>query len=104
LTYLAINALFALAYLLGGDSIANATPGSFADAFFFSVQTMASIGYGAMFPQTFYANCLVVMEAFIGLLFIAMATGMSFARFPCRRLAFCSAITPSLPPTMGYRR
>lgn len=90
LVYLAINALFALAYLLGGEAIANATPGSFIDAFFFSVQTMASIGYGAMYPQTPYANWLVVMEAFVGLLFIAMATGMSFARFsvPTARILF----------------
>jgi len=88
--YLSINSVFALAYLLEPNSIANARPGSFGDAFFFSVQTMASIGYGAMYPQTTYANALVVMEAFVGLLFIAMATGMSFARFstPTARILF----------------
>jgi inward rectifier potassium channel len=53
LAYMLINTLFALAYLLGGDCIANAQPGSFLDAFFFSVQTLASIGYGAMYPKTF---------------------------------------------------
>jgi inward rectifier potassium channel len=90
LTYLCINAAFALAYLMGGDAIANATPGSFSDAFFFSVQTMASIGYGAMYPQTDYANGLVVVESFVGLLFMAMATGMIFARFsvPTSRILF----------------
>lgn len=90
LIYLAINALFALAYCLDPGAIANATPGSFFEAFFFSVQTMASIGYGAMYPQTLYAHCLVVMEAFVGLLFVAMATGMSFARFslPTARIMF----------------
>ena len=108
LTYLAINTLFALAYLMGGESIANANPGSFFDAFFFSVQTMASIGYGAMFPQTFYANCLVVMEAFVGLLFIAMATGMSFARFslPTARILFShyAVISPhNGVPTLMFR-
>lgn len=91
LVYLAINSSFAIAFLLGGPgAIANARPGSFADAFFFSVQTLASIGYGAMFPQTLYAHTLVAVEAFIGLLFIAMITGMSFARFslPTARIIF----------------
>ena len=88
--YLLVNGAFALAYWLGDDAIANADPNSFLDAFFFSVQTMASIGYGAMYPQTDYANFLVVVEAFVGLLFIAMATGMIFARFsvPTARIFF----------------
>ena len=90
MAYLLVNAAFAVAYLLGGDAIANADPNSFLDAFFFSVQTMASIGYGAMYPQTDYANFLVVAESFVGLLFIAMATGMIFARFsvPTARILF----------------
>lgn len=50
LVYGILNALFALAYLAGGNGIAQAQPGSFWDAFFFSVQTLASIGYGAMYP------------------------------------------------------
>jgi len=79
--YLITNTLFAIAYLIGPDNIANARPGSFADAFFFSVQTMATIGYGAMFPKTLYANILVAIEAFVGLLGVAMATGLMFARF-----------------------
>lgn len=79
--YLATNTVFAIAYLIGSDNIANARPGSFSDAFFFSVQTMATIGYGAMFPQTLYANILVAIEAFAGLLGVAMATGLMFARF-----------------------
>ncbi|HEY9735951.1 MAG TPA: ion channel [Trichocoleus sp.] len=91
LVYVAVNTLFALAYLLGGEgAIANARPGSFADTFFFSVQTLASIGYGAMYPQTLYANSLVTIEALVGLLLIAMTTGMSFARFslPRARIVF----------------
>ena len=88
--YLLVNGAFAFAYWLGDDAIANADPNSFLDAFFFSVQTMASIGYGAMYPQTDYANFLVVVEAFVGLLFIAMATGVIFARFsvPTARIFF----------------
>lgn len=79
--YVATNALFALLYLAGGDCIKNARPGSFLDAFFFSVQTMATIGYGAMYPSTDYANLLVSIEALVGLIGVAMATGLMFARF-----------------------
>jgi inward rectifier potassium channel len=49
--YVAINLVFATLYLLGGNSIENARPGSYTDAFFFSVQTMATIGYGKMTPR-----------------------------------------------------
>ena len=53
--YLAANALFALAYLAEPGSIESARPGSFVDAFFFSVQTMATIGYGKLVPRTGFA-------------------------------------------------
>jgi inward rectifier potassium channel len=79
--YITTNLLFAVAYLLEKDSIANAQPGSLLDAFFFSVQTMATIGYGAMYPKTVYANTLVAIEALVGLLGVAMATGLMFSRF-----------------------
>ncbi|MDI1448637.1 ion channel [Polyangium sp. 6x1] len=79
--YLAANLGFALLYLLGGDDIANAEPGSFTDAFFFSVQTMATIGYGAMAPKTIYAHVLVTLEAIFGLFSLALATGIVFAKF-----------------------
>lgn len=88
--YVVLNLVFAVLYLFGGDCIANAEPGSFRDAFFFSVQTMATIGYGAMYPTTAYSNFLVVVEVFIGLLSVAMATGLMFARFsrPSARVLF----------------
>jgi inward rectifier potassium channel len=88
--YGGLNLIFAGIYTLGGDCIANATPGSFGDAFFFSVQTMATIGYGAMYPTTAYSNFWVVMEVFVGLLAVAMATGLMFARFsrPTARVIF----------------
>lgn len=78
--YLAIHTLFALAYLLGGDCIANSQPGSFVDAFFFSVQTLASIN-GTMYAKTNYANIIVTIEAIIGLMAIPVMTGLAFARF-----------------------
>jgi inward rectifier potassium channel len=68
-------------YLAGGDCISGARPGEFSDAFFFSVQTLATIGYGAMSPRTGYAHLLVTVEAFAGTLFVAVVTGLVFSKF-----------------------
>ncbi len=89
-TYLGANALFALGYLLEGDVIENARRGDFWDAFFFSVQTMATIGYGKMAPRTLAANALVAAEALIGMLGLAVVTGLTFAKFsrPTARVLF----------------
>ncbi len=94
IAYLITNTCFAIAYLAGGDDIANAQPGSFLDAFFFSVQTMASIGYGAMYPKTLYSNFLVAIEALVGLIELAMTTGLIFARFsiPTARVMFSRVV------------
>jgi inward rectifier potassium channel len=79
-TFLGANLIFACAYaVLGG--VANARPGSFADAFFFSVQTMGTIGYGQMHPTSPAANLLVTGEAVFGLVLTALATGLVFAKF-----------------------
>lgn len=106
--YIAINALFALLYLAGGNGIENARPGDFGDAFFFSVQSMASIGYGAMYPKTSYANTLVVIEALVGFFIMAVATGLVFARFslPTAKVMF-SNVAVVAPydgvPTLMFR-
>ena len=88
--YLAANLVFGTLYLLQPGAIANARPGAFADAFFFSVQTMATIGYGQMSPATFYANVLMTVETAVGLMFVALTTGLVFARFsrPTARIMF----------------
>jgi inward rectifier potassium channel len=78
--YLLLNALFGLAFMWAGG-VANLEPGRFAEAFFFSVQTMATIGYGAMYPQSTAAHLLVVFESLVGLVFTALATGLVFVRF-----------------------
>jgi inward rectifier potassium channel len=78
--WLALNALFAAAYWRAGG-IANARPGSYEDAFYFSVQTMGTIGYGSMSPQGRAANILVVVESVVGLLVLALATGLVFTKF-----------------------
>jgi inward rectifier potassium channel len=82
--FLLLNALFAGLYLVAGG-VANAQPGSFLDAFFFSVQTMGTIGYGAMFPASRAAHALVVVESIVGLLVTALATGLVFVRFSLTR-------------------
>jgi inward rectifier potassium channel len=106
--YLAINALFALLYLLGGDCLEGARPGSFEDAFFFSVHTLASIGYGVIAPKTTYANLVVTLEAITSLLSIAVVTGLAFARFskPTARVLFSrhAVIMPyNKVPTLMFR-
>ena len=75
-----INCLFAVAYLLDGG-VENARPGSFADMFFFSVQTMATMGYGKLAPATLIANLLMSVEALSGLVSLALVTGLIFAKF-----------------------
>jgi inward rectifier potassium channel len=77
--FLAANAIFALAYLLVGG-VEHAAPESFPDAFFFSVQTMGTIGYGAMYPGSTAANLVVVVESIVSLLLTAMSTGIVFAK------------------------
>ena len=86
--YVVANVLFALAYFAGGDDLAHAH--SFTDDFFFSVQTLATIGYGSIAPKTLYANILVAIEAFTGVLGFAIATGLFFAKFsrPTARVLF----------------
>ena len=78
--YLGANLIFALLYMATGG-IDNARPDSLLDHFFFSVQTMATIGYGRMVPVSTIANFLVTIEAGLGLFGIAVAASLLFARF-----------------------
>ena len=88
--YLVSNTLFACLYLIDPHGIAGARPGNFADAFFFSVETIGTIGYGVLAPRDFYANIVMTGENFFGLSFIAVATGVIFARVsrPTARVMF----------------
>jgi inward rectifier potassium channel len=88
-SYLALNAIFATAYLWAGG-VANSRPGSFFDAFCFSIQTMGTIGYGAMFPTGAPANVLMIVESVTSLIVSAVATGLVFAKFSrsTARIAF----------------
>lgn len=88
--YFLTNVLFALLYLAQPGSIAGARPGAFADAFFFSVQTLGTVGYGTLTPHTLWANCLATVETFFNLVIVALSTGLIFTRVsrPTARVMF----------------
>jgi len=94
LIYIGTNAVFGFLFWLGGNDISNTRAGSYADAFWFSVQTYATIGYGTMAPVTTYAHVLVTLEAFAGMMALALSTGIVFAKFsrPTARIAFAHNI------------
>jgi len=106
--FIGINALFACLYLVAPNDIANERPGSFLDAFYFSVQTFGSIGYGVLSPKSGYANMLVTVESFVSLVNLAIATGLVFARFsrPTARVMFSNvAVVTTFDgrPTLMFR-
>ena len=106
--FVVINLIFAILYVIDRGGIVNARPGSFADAFFFSVQTLGTLGYGAMAPRTLYTNLLVTVESFSGILTIALFTGIIFARFsrPFARVLFSNVAVVSPfdgVPTLMFR-
>jgi inward rectifier potassium channel len=93
--YIALNLLFAALYSLEQDSIAGSTGGHrFFDCFFFSVQTLATVGYGHMYPQTLYGHIVATIEIMSGLFLLAVMTGLIFVRFsrPIARVAFSRSI------------
>ncbi len=94
-SYALANAGFALAFVMCGPGALSVASGSgtetvFARAFFFSVETFSTIGYGNVAPATLAANLVVTVEALVGLLWLALATGLLFARFsrPTARIMF----------------
>ncbi|NIK88837.1 inward rectifier potassium channel [Rhizomicrobium palustre] len=93
LFFVLLNSVFALIYMLDPGGIAYARPGNFWDAFIFSVQTIASINYSVMVPKSHYANVVVVVEAFSGIINLALITGVLFSRFsrPSARILFSQA-------------
>ncbi len=107
LVFLGINAVFALGYMATGG-VTGVRPGVFRDAFFFSVQTMGTIGYGAMYPQSTAAHLMVVAESVVGLVLTALSTGIVFARFSqtSGQLLFSDKVTISPMdgvPTLAFR-
>jgi len=90
--YLTLNVLFASAYILCGPGALQGGEryGRLAQSFYFSVHTFATIGFGSIVPNGDAANLVVAIEAFVGMLALALATGMLFARFsrPTARILY----------------
>ena len=89
-----MNIVFATLYWLVPGSVANALPNTFTDVFFFSVETVATVGYGAMYPSTLYGHVVVTIEIICGLGFTAILTGLTFVRFSRPRAKLVFAANP----------
>jgi len=90
MVYLAVNVLFATILWLGHADVTNVH--GFVDYFWFSVQTLATIGYGVLAPNDTLSNVIVTIESFLGFGLTALVTGVFFARFstPSPRVIFSS--------------
>ncbi|MEO7814731.1 MAG: potassium channel family protein, partial [Sphingomicrobium sp.] len=83
--FIAFNLLFALLFTLDpggvywGNRPIEGPP--FWRAFVLSVDTMATVGYGNMYPTSLYGNIVATIEIALGILFVALVTGIAFARF-----------------------
>ena len=106
--FIIVNIGFALLYLSDPQGIEHARPGSFWDRFLFSVQTIGSINYSVMVPRSTFVNSVVVVEAFVGFLYLAMMASLMFARLsrPSARVVF-SKVAVIAPfdgvPTLMFR-
>ena len=91
LIFVLLNAIFALFYSFGDKPIANVTGERYLDLFYFSIETLATVGYGDMHPQTEYGHLIATIEIFTGMCFLAVLTGLVFARFSRPRARFVFA-------------
>ena len=99
--FLAFDVLFGCLYYLVPGCIANLNPPGFAGAFFFSVETLGTVGYGEMHPQTLYGHIVSMIEIFVGLMTLALITGLMFARFSRPRARFLFAANAVVRPIGG---
>ena len=88
--YLLLNLAYAGLFALHPGSISGARPGSLLDAFFFSVETMSTVGFGEMYPATLYGHVVVTIDVVTGVLLVPLATGLMIAKFtlPSARVMF----------------
>jgi inward rectifier potassium channel len=108
LAYILGNGVFAAFYYLDTQGIENVRAGSFQDCFYFSVQTMATIGYGKMAPISTFAHLLVTLESLCGLMSTALMTGLVYAKFsrPTARILFSRIAVISMRdgvPSLQFR-
>jgi inward rectifier potassium channel len=106
--YLLINGLFAVLYLAEPGGLLGARPGSFSDAFFFSVHTLSTLGYGIIAPNSLYTNAVVTVESLAALTCFGLISGLFFSRFsrPSARVMFSHfAVVASYEgvPTLMFR-
>ena len=92
--YLLVNVVFAALFWLVPGSVANARPGKPWDDFFFSIETLATVGYGEMYPATLYGHVIASIEIASGLAFTAILTGLTFVRFSRPRAKLIFAANP----------
>ena len=92
--YLAVTVVFAALFWLVPGSVAKARPDSFADVVFFSIETLATVGYGEMYPATLYGHVVASIEIVCGLAFTAILTGLTFVRFSRPRANLVFAANP----------
>jgi inward rectifier potassium channel len=95
--------LYTLAAYFGDDPVANAPPGSFLDYFFFSVETVATVGYGDMHPQSLIGHAIATLATFVGLSSVAITAGLTFARFAQPRARLLFAHNPVIGAHDGAR-
>ncbi len=101
--YLVLNLFFAGLFMLEPDGVGGAEPLRFLDAFFLSVQTLGTIGYGVLHPRSEWANLVVTAEAAVGMLFAALATGTILAKASRARSAVLFANHAVITPRNGKR-
>ncbi|MDR3420841.1 MAG: ion channel [Xanthobacteraceae bacterium] len=92
--FVLLNAIFAFFYSLGNQPIANVTGENLLEYFYFSIETLATVGYGDMHPQTDFGHFIATIEIFTGMCFLAVMTGLIFARFSHPRARFVFADHP----------
>ena len=95
--YLGINVVFSACYVFQPHAINSMPPGSWSDAFFFSVETLATVGYGHMYPDTTYGHIVATLEIIVGMFGMAIVTGLIFIRFsrPVARIVFSRVLVLS---------
>src|ERR1700689_646354 len=103
LIFIALNTVFGFLYWLGKDPIANVSPELPLplSLFYFSIETLATVGYGDMHPQTNYGHLIATVEIFTGMSFLAVMTGLIFARFSRPRSRFVLADYPVVAVQQG---
>lgn len=102
LFYILLNLLFTILYwMCGFDNISGINPDNgpeFMQAFYFSVQTFTTVGYGVMAPSGMATQIVSSIEAFVGFLSFSLATGLLYGRFskPNAKILFSQSalITP----------